>query len=208
MRVRGLKGGHSGKEIDKGRLNANKVLGRLLYRLSETISFNIGSVSGGLKTNAIPREADLELLLKAEDVEKAKEILRAVEADFAAENGSAEPDFRLVIEPAAPRRMMTQGSTEQVTDLLTLLPNGAREYSQDIPGLVVASLNLGLVEETEEGVRFCYAIRANTDSFMPYIDSELKTLARLYGMTRVFLTLPGLDLCAGFQAAGCGAQGV
>lgn len=188
IKVRGLKGGHSGGDINKGRLNANKVMGRVLYRLSEELTFNIGSVAGGLKVNAIPREGDLTLLFKTEDIARAKEIILAVETETAAEHKTEEPDFRLVMEPASPARMLSQASGEQVTDLLTIFPNGAREYSRDIEGLVVSSLNLGVVEETGEGVRFSFAIRANTDSFMPYIEGELKTIARLYGMKRVPMT--------------------
>ena len=184
VKVRGLRGGHSGGDIDKGRMNANKVMGRILYRLGEELDYRIGSVHGGLKTNAIPREGDLTLLLAPGDVAKAKAIIATVEKEAAAEHATAEPGFHILVEPDSATRMLSADSTRAVADLLTLMPNGAREYSRDVPGLVVASLNLGLVEEREEGVAFCFAIRANTDTFMPYIDGELKTLARRFGMTR------------------------
>ncbi|MES9673633.1 beta-Ala-His dipeptidase, partial [Bacillus pseudomycoides] len=71
--VGGLKGGHSGMEIDKQRGNANKVLGRVLHDLSNEISFNMSGIHGGLKTNAIPRESVATILLSVNDVQKVEE---------------------------------------------------------------------------------------------------------------------------------------
>ena len=55
--VGGLLGGHSGAEIDKGRGNANLLMGRVLYAISERTPLRLVSVAGGLKDNAIPRES-------------------------------------------------------------------------------------------------------------------------------------------------------
>lgn len=63
LTVTGLQGGHSGVEIDKGRGNACQLLGRALYQLRDDFAFRLCSVQGGLKDNAIPREAVAELVL-------------------------------------------------------------------------------------------------------------------------------------------------
>lgn len=63
LTVTGLQGGHSGVEIDKGRGNACQLLGRALYQLQEDFAFQLCSVQGGRKDNAIPREAKAELVL-------------------------------------------------------------------------------------------------------------------------------------------------
>ncbi|MEC2377287.1 peptidase dimerization domain-containing protein, partial [Bacillus thuringiensis] len=75
--VGGLKGGHSGMEIDKQRGNANKVLGRVLRDLSAHTEFNISEVHGGLKTNAIPRESVATILIRTEDVGQVEEKLES-----------------------------------------------------------------------------------------------------------------------------------
>ena len=77
IKVTGLMGGHSGVEIDKGRGNANRILGRVLYDLKEEFDFNIISVNGGLKDNAIPREAVAEIIVK-----NAGENLSSIETDL------------------------------------------------------------------------------------------------------------------------------
>ncbi len=68
LQVSGLLGGHSGVEINKGRANACQLLGRALYELGRRFSFQLIAVDGGLKDNAIPREATAALLL-AEDTD-------------------------------------------------------------------------------------------------------------------------------------------
>ncbi|MDZ7543413.1 peptidase dimerization domain-containing protein, partial [Clostridium perfringens] len=73
--VRGLKGGHSGMEINKERGNSNKIMGRILKSLSSNIDFRLVSLNGGSKNNAIPREADALVAIKADDIEKAKDIV-------------------------------------------------------------------------------------------------------------------------------------
>lgn len=61
--VTGLEGGHSGTEIDKGRANANQVLGRILFAIKKEVDFYIADINGGLKDNAIPREASAKIVL-------------------------------------------------------------------------------------------------------------------------------------------------
>ena len=57
LSVEGLKGGHSGEEINKGRLNANKALGRILYALNKDSLIHLVSIEGGVVDNAIPVKA-------------------------------------------------------------------------------------------------------------------------------------------------------
>ena len=61
MAVRGLTGGHSGVEINKGRANANKVLAAILAKLPVRLI----SIDGGSKDNAIPRASEALVLIDA-----------------------------------------------------------------------------------------------------------------------------------------------
>ena len=65
-------GGHSGAEIDKKRANANVLMGRFLYSLQQETAYEIISLAGGQKDNAITREADAELLV--EDINSVKAV--------------------------------------------------------------------------------------------------------------------------------------
>ncbi|GAG04181.1 unnamed protein product, partial [marine sediment metagenome] len=68
--IRGLKGGHSGVEIDKGRGNSNKLMGRFLNDLLQEVEYCISEINGGVKMNAIPQEADVTILIDPCDESK------------------------------------------------------------------------------------------------------------------------------------------
>ena len=72
VKITGLMGGHSGAEIDKNRANANKLLGTFLYSLRKTTDYELISVQGGQKDNAITREAEAKLLIDAKELENVK----------------------------------------------------------------------------------------------------------------------------------------
>jgi dipeptidase D len=76
IRVKGLKGGHSGEDINKGRANANKLIGRLLSAASAVAELRLASIVGGSKDNAIPRECTAVVALSMADADKVTAILR------------------------------------------------------------------------------------------------------------------------------------
>lgn len=95
--VGGLKGGHSGMEIDKQRGNANKVLGRVLRDLSARTEFYISEVHGGLKTNAIPRESVATILIRTEDVGQVEEKLESWTRVLQEEMRAVDPDVHVTL---------------------------------------------------------------------------------------------------------------
>ncbi|TKI90280.1 aminoacyl-histidine dipeptidase, partial [Bacillus cereus] len=95
--VGGLKGGHSGMEIDKQRGNANKVLGRVLRDLSVHTEFYISEVHGGLKTNAIPRESVATILIRTEDVGQVEEKLESWTRVLQEEMRAVDPDVHVTL---------------------------------------------------------------------------------------------------------------
>ena len=98
IRLRGLKGGHSGMEINKERGNANKLMGRFLMDLKSVIDFKINSINGGAKNNAIPREADAIILFRENDKEIVIEKLAQWNSIFKNELNTIDPDVNLAIE--------------------------------------------------------------------------------------------------------------
>ncbi len=66
--IKGLKGGHSGMEINEGRGNANVLMGRVLAEIKKDVDFRLVSIHGGTKTNAIPREAKSAMVISSKEV--------------------------------------------------------------------------------------------------------------------------------------------
>ena len=81
--IKGLKGGHSGIEIDKKRANSNLLMGRVLNALEkEKVNYDLISISGGLKNNAIPREAEATINLDSNDEKQVVNIINNTAISF------------------------------------------------------------------------------------------------------------------------------
>jgi len=172
LEVKGLKGGHSGMEIIKQRGNANKLMGRLLNAISKEVDFNISHISGGAKNNAIPREAEATITVAAEDVEKVRQIATKSLEIFKTELRIQDPDVTVIVEKSE--------TSKQLTDLV-VAPNGIQTMSEDIKGLVESSLNLGVIEFSEEKVTFISAVRSSVKTLKNAITDRIDVVAKLVG---------------------------
>lgn len=170
--VTGLQGGHSGAEIDKGRLNASVVMGQFL----KTMPCRLVTVAGGLKDNAIPVLCEATIVCDSDPT-------AAAEAFALANRVEGDPNLTLTVEPTAAARVMTGESTARVVEFLTTVPNGIQAMSQDIPGLVQTSLNLGIL--TTEGDALCasFAVRSSKNEEKTALLERLEQVATAFGGT-------------------------
>lgn len=181
IRIRGLKGGHSGMEIDKGRGNANKLMGRILNDLSSVCSFQIIDLNGGSKLNAIPRECDV-LFAVAPGTE---EVLKARVEEWGLllknELRTSDPDVFIQLDQLNNeiKKVFSPDTTYKAIASLVLIPNGVQTMSMDIQGLVESSTNLGVVTTDQEVVRFESAIRSSVKSLKYKILNEAKMVAKI-----------------------------
>lgn len=174
--VQGLKGGHSGVEIDKGRVNANILMGRVLQYAKGITSFGVVSVDGGDKANAIPRIAVAEVICDdgealVKKLEKYGEIIKA-------EIRAREPEFVLKTEIlSGSRKVLADDLGEKMIYLLLCAPNGVQEMSAEISGLVETSLNLGVLKTEEDVIRLCFALRSNKQSALSALEEKVVAFA-------------------------------
>ncbi|MDZ7547948.1 peptidase dimerization domain-containing protein, partial [Clostridium perfringens] len=181
--VRGLKGGHSGMEINKERGNSNKIMGRILKSLSSNIDFRLVSLNGGSKNNAIPREADALVAIKADDIEKAKDIVIKWNDILLNELKTQDPGVNISISESNEviEKVFTKESTDKAINLLYLIPNGINTNSLEIDGLVESSTNLGVVTTNKDKIEFDSAIRSSVASLKDEIVLRSKTVAAIIG---------------------------
>lgn len=168
--VRGLTGGHSGVEINKGRANANKVLAAALQGLPVTLC----SIAGGSKDNAIPRASEAIVVSEADDFA----ALFAANAAKAA-LPETEQHAEFYCEPAEAGEMLAE--SEAVLGLLNAVPNGVQAMSSDIPGLVQTSLNLGILTTDADAVRLTFSVRSSVNREKFGLIDQLKALAARFG---------------------------
>ena len=182
LTVSGLIGGHSGQEIDKGRANANLLLGRVLNAVQCKLSFRLVSAAGGLKDNAIPNAAEAVLALREEDLSAAREIAAACEADFRKEYAAADPGVTVALEPApACDQALTEEATLRVVRFLLLVPNGIAAMSMDIPGLVQTSCNLGIFHVADGVLTAVSSVRSSVSSQKQMLLARIDALSQLLG---------------------------
>ncbi len=182
IHVTGLAGGHSGGEIHKEKGNANQIVNRILKSLLLAgINLRLVSVEGGLKMNAIPREADA-LFAAKEDAEAIERIVAEETKKIQKELEFSDAGLKIALEQVAcAKRAMTKETTEQVIDYMFLMPNGFQHRSMAIEGLTLTSLNLGVVRTTETEVTLTVSIRSALESGIENVSNILAALAKVLG---------------------------
>ena len=181
LKVSGLKGGHSGMEIDKGRGNSNRLLARALDGLRE-IDYDLCHIEGGSKSNVIPRLSSAIIGLADSDIEKAKVIVNEMEKCFKGELSTSDPDVTLTLERTKDREKAFEGSVKsRVIAALLLVPNGVNSMSMDIEGLVESSNNMGVISTLDDKVVVENAIRSSVKSLKDMLSRQMEIIAESLG---------------------------
>ena len=180
--VGGLMGGHSGENINCGRANANKLMGRLLASLKPICDVRLISVDGGSKDNAIPREC--VALIAVPDAEAASQTLSVQAELIARELVLEDRGFSVTIEDAECEAvMLTKKCTASVVALLAASANGVFEMSRNVKGLVEFSRNLGVVRTSSDAIEFVFAARSAIESRLDASVCEIDALCEVVGGT-------------------------
>lgn len=181
LKVSGLKGGHSGMEIDKGRGNSNRLLARALDGLRE-IDYDLCHIEGGSKSNVIPRLSSAIICLADSDIEKARVIVNEMEKHFKGELSTSDPDVTLTLEKTKDRVKAFEDTVKlKVIAALLLVPNGVNSMSMDIEGLVESSNNMGVVSTLEDKVVVENAIRSSVKSLKDMLSRQMEIIAESLG---------------------------
>ena len=148
--VRGLKGGHSGSEINVGRANAIKLLTSLLWSLAKKYGARIVSISGGNLRNAIPREAEATIVFNSRFKENVRVDLNCYAAECERVWSVTDSGVRIDLDSeTVPAESMTPDSTMAILNALYACPHGVQSMSFKMPGLVESSTNLASIKMVE-----------------------------------------------------------
>lgn len=191
LSVTGLRGGHSGVEIDKGRANACQLLGRMLFQLRNTFAFHLCSVQGGLKDNAIPREAAAELVVtgwRGDSLsdgqwinafeKKVEELMQTYRAEYQ----WTDPDICLQCSPGHSRtEAVDAAGTAGIITMLQCLPGGIQKMSFAIEGLVQTSLNMGILKTETEEVTASFSVRSSVETEKQELVDRIRCLMENLG---------------------------
>lgn len=185
--VDGLKGGHSGSDIDKELGNSNILMGRLLCVLDETVELQLGETEGGMADNAIPHSTHAVLYVPEGEEERLKEELRRMDAVYKKEFAASDPGVTVHCEKHGRQagKVLTPRSKALFLFLLHHVPNGVIRNSMDIRGLVQTSLNLGILKMDEKEAVLVFGVRSSLESEKEELGKRLRHLTEFLGGTCV-----------------------
>ena len=181
--LKGLRGGHSGLEINQGRANANKLMARFVREAITACNARLATWCGGNMRNAIPREADVVLTLPAQDEEKLQTLVKRCEDLFNEEYHVLETPISFKAERVERPAMETpEEIQDNLVDAIYACQDGICRMIPTIPDTVETSSNLSIVTIAEGKAQFSLLVRSSSESMKKYRALSLESCFSMAGM--------------------------
>ena len=182
IKIFGLRGGHSGIDINQGRGNAIKILARLLWEISQEIPVHLVRIEGGNKRNAIPREAWAECIISPAEENKFKQLLEEYFQAIKNELKSVEGNLEYNLESASPTFPALEENCQQaLLNFLLALPHGVISMHPEIDGLVETSTNLAIIKTQEKEAEIIESSRSSVASALRSVREVIQACCELAG---------------------------
>ncbi len=160
----GLKGGHSGLDINLGRGNANKILNQLLLQAADKFGTRLAHFEGGNLRNAIPREAFATVVIPESKKTEFKEFVADFEENAKTMFHEADPGLMITVNTTKmPFHLIDEDSQSRLYKALDAVPNGMISMIKDMPDVVETSTNLAIVKSKEGSIFVACLLRSSVD---------------------------------------------
>ena len=180
--ISGLRGGHSGVEIDKCRASANRLMARMLYHLSELTDLRLCALSGGNLDNVIPKSCTAKIAVKSADAENVISLIEEYKTIYKNEFATADPDVCIEYKRGEKAEAVVKSKdTHRMLTALYTVPYHVQEMSADIKGLVQTSLNLGVLNLFEDELSFSFAVRSSVTSQKEELVRRIRAVVEYMG---------------------------
>ncbi len=187
--VRGLRGGHSGLDIDKGRGNANKFINRFLLENMQKLGIKVFDFNGGTLRNAIPRESFTKLVVPKAKLADFEKLLSEFSQTMAIEYGSVEPNLSISAEPIdLPTQVYSDESCQKLVWAIAACLNGVSRMSADFAGVTETSNNLAIVKSEGNQVSVFSLTRSLSNSAR---DDLARSIAATFELCDAEITIDG-----------------
>jgi dipeptidase D len=179
----GLRGGHSGIDINAGRANAIRLLARVICAAGKEFEVALVSLHGGTTHNAIPRDASAVIALAPEKSTPFFATAADLQSVMRLEFGAVEPDLSIRVEPLADVdadwQVVSPDDTRRFLNLLLALPDGVDRMSMQAPGKVETSSNLAKVNLASGRAAILTSQRSARNSRLDEMTGRVEALASL-----------------------------
>ena len=181
--LQGLRGGHSGLEIQEGRGNANKMMVRFVREAIEETEARLASWHGGNMRNAIPFKAEVVLTLPKENVEALKELAADWLADFQEEYAPIEKNIQLTVEDVAtPAKQVPVELQDNLINVIYACHNGVFRMIPHYLDVVETSSNLAIIDIAEGKTAMKILVRSSREDMKENLVKTLESCFNMAGM--------------------------
>lgn len=181
--LKGLRGGHSGLEINEGRANANKLMVRFVREAIEETDARLAEWHGGNMRNAIPFKAEVVLTLPKENVEALKELVADRKAVFEDEYKTIEHHVEFFVEEVpTPEKEVPVEIQDNLVDAIYACHNGVVRMIPAYPDVVETSSNLAIIDIEGGKAVIKILARSSREDMKDYIATSLESCFNMAGM--------------------------
>jgi len=175
--VKGLKGGHSGLDINLGRGNANKIMNVLLMKAAEKYGLRVAEIDGGSLRNAIPRESFVTAVVPEDKKADFEQFVAEFEEIAKDEFTDADPGLMVVFESAdAAKDLFDEKTQSNLFAAVAGCPNGVIAMSSDFEGVTETSTNLAIVKSDGKKVEVSTLQRSLIDASRDTLSAEVRAV--------------------------------
>ncbi|NOY51647.1 MAG: aminoacyl-histidine dipeptidase [Chlorobi bacterium] len=173
--VKGLRGGHSGLDINLGRGNANKIMNVLLLKAKEKYGIRIAGINGGSLRNAIPRESFVTAVVANEHKDSFVQYVKEFEEIAKDEFSETEPNLMVVVEETeSAKEVIDQKTISSLFEAISACPNGMIAMSKDFKGVVETSTNLAIVKSDGKQIEIATLQRSLVNDDRDKLSAEVR----------------------------------
>ena len=182
LSLTGLKGGHSGVDINLQRANANKLMFRFLKTAVAELEARLCCIEGGNLRNAIPREAFSVITVPKGNEDDLLNAVAEFEALFTDEFSGVEEGISFKAEPTDRiKGLMPEEIQDDLINAITACPNGVYRFIPEVPEVVETSNNVAIVKSDGEKVEVKCLIRSSVESRKEELASMIESAFSLAG---------------------------
>lgn len=184
VKIKGLRGGHSGLNIVDQYGNAIKLISRMLYAVQEQTPFLVSAVNGGTAHNAIPREAEVVLCVDEAAYAQLQKTAKEFQTILTSEFKAVESNISFSIEEVATvEKTFSAAQSARIINFLYSIPHGVYAMSHDVEGLVETSTNMAVIETRKEELYLLTSQRSSVASSIIDMGGKVRAAALLAGFT-------------------------
>ncbi len=182
LEVKNLFGGHSGSEIHKNRLNANKVMAEVITEIKKNFDIKLCDVKGGSKDNAIPRECYFDIAINKNSSQDFTSKVKSIFEKF--KNKYKEQDSNITFEISNLENKFNEifndNLFERVLKLLNDLPTGVNTWLKEYPEIVESSDNLAIVKVIDNKITVIISLRSSEPTVLNSLEEKITNIAKKY----------------------------